>query len=284
MQKSRVGEPLPLFWSVFNIHLWHLQLWSDVPQHQYTALQTNGCTSCWRKKSLPHFVLSVFLLKMKSRGRIWCFIFNLCNNYTESYSWGTFSSLISACFGLFQVLLTLGQPWLHQEVTPWPKLLTRFSQPSFTGLYRPSALRSWEHSEFAKQPALLNILSCLVRNVHWSGADGLEEHLQWCHRAEMIYTLAGEDKRALAVACEKQAGRLFLIPGLLWKQKWVSECVAISELHVVFLDLTASATLNEYQKDGAAWRTTLCLTTHEYFNNANEMKAKHLFCSGRYEA
>lgn len=88
----------------------------------------------------------LYFLKNESHGSILCFIFKLCKNYTESYSWGTFASLISAYSGLFQVLLTLGQAQLHREVTPWPKLLTRFSQLALAGLDQPSALRSWEHS------------------------------------------------------------------------------------------------------------------------------------------
>lgn len=71
-------------------------------------------------------------------------------------------------------------------------------------------------------------------------------------------------------------------PGVLWNQKWVRECVAISELRLASLDFTVSATQEECLKDDAL-RTTGRSSTHEYFNNANEMKAKHLFDSSLSE-
>lgn len=108
----------------------------------------------------------------------------------------------------------------------------------------------------------------------WPGPAGVEEHLQWCHWAQR-FTLWQEK------ILEDRPVRIFN-PWVLWNQKWVRECVAISELHLASLDFTMSATQKECLKDDAL-RATGRSSTHEYFNNANEVKAKHLFDSGLSE-
>lgn len=110
----------------------------------------------------------------------------------------------------------------------------------------------------------------------WPGPDGVEEHLQWCHWAQR-FTLWQEK------ILEDRPVRIFNPGGFLEPEmgQGVRCHLGVSFSFLGFHRVSDAEGLPEGWCAQNNW--ALYCSTHEYINNANEMKAKHLFDSGLSE-